>query len=178
MIFFVVAVFLFFLLKGGNNNSDVTPENTEDSQVYDGVAAVSMFISPYILFVSLYFSLVYFFLSFLWLSSWYCREFVYWLFRVQFLRDLWGDWPSCLYGHWSVSDELISSLLQCLQCSQCVSHLTLCLPSMYFSLFFIDRLGISQLIDKFFFVLFCFVLLQNGGTKNTENTVDAQEMMV
>ena len=58
-----VAVFLFFvfLLKGGNNNSDVThPKNTEDSQVDDGVAAVSMFISPYILFVSLYFSLVYF----------------------------------------------------------------------------------------------------------------------
>ena len=50
-----------FLLKGGNNNSDVThPENTEDSQVDDGVAAVSMFISPYILFLRLYFSLVYF----------------------------------------------------------------------------------------------------------------------
>ena len=35
-------------------------------------------------------------------SSWYCREFVYWLFRVRFLRDLWGGmwggWRRCLCG--------------------------------------------------------------------------------
>ena len=41
-------------------------------------------------------------LSFFWFSTWYFREFVYWLFRVRFLRDLWGGtwggWRSCLYG--------------------------------------------------------------------------------
>ena len=57
----LLLLFCFVLLQNGGTNSDVSgPENTEDLQVYDGAAAVSMFISPYILFVSLYFSLVYF----------------------------------------------------------------------------------------------------------------------
>ena len=63
IVFFVVVVvlFCFVLLQNGGTNSDVSgSENTEDLQVDDGAAAVSMFISTYILFVSLYFSLVYF----------------------------------------------------------------------------------------------------------------------
>ena len=61
-----------------------------------------------------------------------------------------------------------------------MSHLTLCLPSIYFSLLFIDRLVMSLLIDWFFF--FLFVLLQNGGTNSDisgpENRVEVQEIMV